>query len=925
MPDTTRDLDTGWTHLEPRGEREVSDIRPLAIASARLTADRFVTVVRDANNYGVLVWEVAYDGAVKVLGRAAGGPTTRVAVTAIPNAMPKFGHTVFVTAARTEAGQLKVTAWDVDKAGGITRQGSAETGGIRGEFAIASAFGLTFVTAVRDSTDRLTLISWWLTANRSIERLETARAEEVRQIALATYDSYPPAVFPIVTAVTTPSRMQTNDLKLIAWRVDEAGVFSRAGDVKGGPVSNVAAVSLSHRRIVTAARSLQSQLELRTWDFDQQGQISEHAANEPTGLGDGEFGVATLNAAHAITAVPDGGGRLTLISWDAVDKLVRLGHARKGQADLISVLSLGSDWLVTPVRTERGTLKVITWVEHGVSLLRGEWSGIPHRPSAARASTAAFPGDLTSREDEPRRRAEPDLTAEKSGDDGAPESPMVSDVYLPGIEGFDAMVSVGFNYVIVSQDHEIGIFDKQMNQLGQVSSEEFFASFLGGTRADSSRNEDAINRHLGFEPGSAMEQFPPGALVYCDPDDTGRRPVCVSGDDAFFDVRSHFDRASRRFFIAAGVRPGCKNVLKATGACTRNSDSNGVNTNKDDNPLVRRYFAFAVSKTEDPRDGFYQWITTEAGRSYDHPRTAVNKDVMVVTAGPSASTLQTHPFGMKPKLFVFSVEDMLQGKRYVRSHKYFPPEMLIPIEAKLIPLRHYGNTGERTFFVRPDAAAKTVFVLSFRHPSDWTEFPPIEVAFKAADVGVEVSIPDDTGFFRDGKIYFAWHKAHKEDQDTNNDGTIDWRDRNRYSIRLVCVPLLALTSNPVPSVNPADGFFYRVFGIRSPADGAGDLLSYMRPDVVVNRDGHVVVSFARVGWNVSVFPEARYRVFYADGRGDQSSRLLRAGEVHACRGAGGVSGLSDVRDRSPPTTARCGSCPCSGRKRPTGIEPWSEG
>ena len=29
---------------------------------------------------------------------------------------------------------------------------------------------------------------------------------------------------------------------------------------------------------------------------------------------------------------------------------------------------------------------------------------------------------------------------------------------------------------------------------------------------------------------------------------------------------------------------------------------------------------------------------------------------------------------------------------------------------------------------------------------------------------------------------------------------------------------------------------------------------------------------------MSVFPEARYRVFYADGRGDQSSRLMRAGE-----------------------------------------------
>ena len=863
-----------WTHLERRGESEAVDVRPLAIASERLDAARFVTaVVTDAEHYKVLLWTIESHGAVKLLDSADGGPTTRVAVANLPNAVRMLGHAAFVTAARTEAGALKVTAWDVDAAGALTRRGSGETGEIHGEFALTSAFGLTFVTACRDSDDRLTLISWSRAADGSITRLETTRGEVVREIALATYDSYPPAVFPIVTAVTTLGRRgATNDLKLIAWRIDTGGSFTRLGEVDAGTAQEVAAASLSYRRVVTAARTPGDALEVRTWDFDADGQITEHASGAIATIGAGDFGLATRSAARILTAVPDGGGRLTLVSWDGVDGVVRLGHARADPSDLLTVVTLGSDWIVTPVRTAAGALKVIVWLEHGVSLLRGEWRGIP-QPPAPQAITPIAAEQVqvemeVSGEDDPAPGIEPDHTTEqRDQDDGTSGAPALSAPWVPGVEGIDAMVSVGFDFVIVSQDHAIGFFDKQMNLLGTATSKEFFGTLLTGTSADGSPNEDCINRHLGCEPGSAVATYPPGPTVYCDPEASGRRPVCISGNDAFFDMRSHFDPTSRRFFVAASVRSGCKCVLPTTGECTDNDDKAGINTNKADNPLVRRYFAFAISKTEDPRDGFDQWITTEAGRTYDHPLTAVNDGVMVLMAGPSEATFQTHPFGMKPKVFVFSVEDMLAGRRHLRSHKLLAADVLVPTESRLIPLRHYGNTGGRTFFVRPESTAKTIFVYSFRNPSDWSEFPPLEMAPDAADLGVDVHAPDDTGFFRDGKIYFAWHKLHPAEGGSST----------RYSIRLVCVPLLALATNPVPSVNPADGFFYRVFGIRSSSDGPQDLISYVQPDAVVNGDGHVVVAFARVGSNVALAPEARYKVFYADGRGDSGSQLLKAG------------------------------------------------
>ena len=97
--------------------------------------------------------------------------------------------------------------------------------------------------------------------------------------------------------------------------------------------------------------------------------------------------MTVLNAARVITAVGDGAGRLKLIAWDAIDDVVRLGDVRAGPVGLLSVVALGSDWLVTPVKTAEGTMKVIAWRDHGVSLLRGEWgralAGEPEGQEAA--------------------------------------------------------------------------------------------------------------------------------------------------------------------------------------------------------------------------------------------------------------------------------------------------------------------------------------------------------------------------------------------------------------------------------------------------------------------------------------------------------------------------------------------------------------
>lgn len=634
-------------------------------------------------------------------------------------------------------------------------------------------------------------------------------------------------------------------------------------------MKDVVASTVSHRRIVTAAWNPQDRLEVQTWDFDAQGKVSLHASAQAGEIS--RLGVTTLAAARVITSVRDAAGNLKLIVWDAIDDLVRLGDAQAGAVGLLSIVPLGSDWIATPVETAASTLKVIAWREQAVSLLHGEWG--PSAPKISKTieiflskrakSSAQLPS--AEQDDPPKSRFQapeppgPEPPGEGSGDGGtSSQSPIWSKRFYPGVEGADPMIAVGFEYIIVTQQTAIGFFDKEGTQLTKLSTDEFFSTFFEGQRSDGSRNEHSIQRHTAFPPKGALDEYPPGASVHCDPDAPPVAP-CI---DNFFDTRVHFDPTSRRFFILAEARP-LKLVHKTSGAACGKESPTCVNVSKRDNPLMRRYFAFAVSKTEDPRDGFYQWMTTDAHK-FDWPLLTVNQGVMVMATNVDTQMLRVSPIGMKPLVYVFSVEDLLQGKPYPRSHKFFPPEFF-PSYAQedVLPLVHYGDTAGRTFFVH--AKDETINVFSFKNPTDWRSFPGIDKTSKSIKVPVAFDVAT-SGAFRGGKIYLTWMKRHVK--------------KKLYSIRLVRLPLTSLTTKPSASTSASDGFLYDNFGTNAPEDDPGDVVSYEIPAIAVNKDGHMVIVYARVGYDTKkpLFPEARYSVFYADDNRPRRSRLLRWGE-----------------------------------------------
>lgn len=844
-----------WSHLQRLGDAEAGEIG--ALASVALGARRIATVVRNAaGNIKIIVWEVEYDGSVKRLGSGEGGPTTQMAIAAL-------GEQRLVTAARTEAGGLKLTVWDVDADGQITRRESGETGEIHGEFAVVTFSTDRVITAVRDSKDRLKLISWRVGPSGSVERLKDALDEKVDQIAIANYDPYPPSNGSLATAVTT----KAGKLKIIAWSIDTGGAFKRLGDAEGGPAKNVVAATLSHRRIVTAVRNLQKKLDVQTWDFDARGNVSLHASGQAGEIS--SLAMTTLNAARVITAVRDAAGNLKLIVWGAIDDVVRLDAASAGTVGLLSIVPLGSDWIVTPVQTATDTLKVIVWREHAVSFLRGQW--VPDLQIEKFIDIPFF--ERAASEDDDKELRSPvefivDIPISESPEkrDGAPNPPpMLSIPFEPEIEGADPMIAVGFDYIIVTQQGEIAFFDKKGNQLKdkhgkwvRLGTREFFSTFLSGQRPDGSRNEHCINRHTGFPPHGHTD-LPPS--VNCDPDakDANGRPL-PPGIREFYDTRVHFDPASRRFFIFA---PACTTKLISTTTnleCFK-EEGDCKNTNKTDNPFNRRYWAFAVSKTEDPRDGFDQWMSTESYVA-DGPEFMVNQGVMVIAKYINK---------MKPLVYVLSVEDLLQGRAYPRTHKLFRSDFPSYNKGELCPVTQYGDSFGRTFFVK--AEAEIINVFSFKNPSDWRNFPSIEHTSTPLVVG--------------GKINFSVSKLRVLGLPRIANGRVKHivepvpnGKNGLYAIRLVRQPLKTLSTKPTASTNPSDGFLYHLFPNNAADDDPDDRVSYEQPTIAVNEDGNMVILFCRIGYETKspLHPQARYSVYYVDDPGPRSSKLLQEGD-----------------------------------------------
>ncbi|MDR4504893.1 MAG: hypothetical protein MRK01_08920 [Candidatus Scalindua sp.] len=336
--------------LQRRGSAEAGSIDDVHLV--RIGHRRLVTVSVANNQMKLIPWSVSTDGNTvqRLQGSAQAGPVSQIAAlhTGLGN---------IVTAVRDGSGNLKLITWKVSSNGSVQRLHDATAGAVS-SIAATRWDRLHVVTAVRTSTGVLKVIAWRVYADGSIHRLADATAGLVSLVD----------VTPNPWGVSTTVRDSVGNLKVIAWKVvRENGSWQvqRQGSYSAGSVSRLTATALDFDYLmVSAVRTTSGDQKVIAWDVNDVGtvrRLGSAVSAGGCGLLDSErLGVGTL-----VTACQDPSTKalkmsLFEVSPDGATIQLR-SEAFAGGISALDLARTGDDMLVSAVRTNSGNLKLIVW------------------------------------------------------------------------------------------------------------------------------------------------------------------------------------------------------------------------------------------------------------------------------------------------------------------------------------------------------------------------------------------------------------------------------------------------------------------------------------------------------------------------------------------------------------------------------------
>ena len=237
-----------------------------------------ITAVRGSNDeLKLIAWEVTQSKNFIRRGDAAGGTSSEVAIARVDqgrsaaddDAGAPGQFTGVVTASRDGSGNLKLIAWEVTPGMEFIRRGEASAGSVHGPVAITSARVAIsrelLLTALRTEDGNLKMIAWEINAQGELERKGEANGGAIGRLDLVSMSGND-----VVAAV----RDGNDNLKLIAWEVSADGRVERQGDAAAGGVSQVALSSKitidGKKFLVGAFRDENGNLKNIAWELNLQ-------------------------------------------------------------------------------------------------------------------------------------------------------------------------------------------------------------------------------------------------------------------------------------------------------------------------------------------------------------------------------------------------------------------------------------------------------------------------------------------------------------------------------------------------------------------------------------------------------------------------------------------------------------------------------
>jgi len=414
--------------------------------------------------------------------------------------------------------------------------------------------------------------------------------------------------------------------------------------------------------------------------------------------------------------------------------------------------------------------------------------------------------------------------------------------------GHDPQVAVGLHYVVAIEAHQVAFYDKSGNALApknsiptSMSSYDLFQRFLSPTNPDGSANLENVNRHAGFVPTN-----PP---LPCDVN-TNDGTSCIN---EVYDLRVAYDPKRNRFIFAGVARN--QMWVKDTGDCL--VENGCYHTDDPRAALARRYTMFAMTVSEDPRDGFHTYWVTSGG---DWDQIAVTESYFLITYNSVGNTLTD------PLICIFSADDMATGSSAVASWGYFASDL--GVTAGVRPVTIHDATGGWVYFVAPSGTSIVV----------WAWFPPNRPNVRPALVKASASVGSETGMIR-GKAVLKSGKIHL------TFGSYPGCPPNPGGLsECPCkVRIIKIALNWNGQTLSAGKDFECFFGHPGPEDDPSDFVSYELPSLEVNKKGDVVVAYMRrpLKTKFRLFNEVRFSILYHNELSPRRSILLKKGEGRA--------------------------------------------
>lgn len=456
--------------------------------------------------------------------------------------------------------------------------------------------------------------------------------------------------------------------------------------------------------------------------------------------------------------------------------------------------------------------------------------------------------------------------------------------------GNDPQIAVGENFIIATEAHTIVFYDKKTGKplpmppqpltLGQsynkpeagIRMEEFFAPFFAPFLNDSSGKPDRsrpnpqdINRHLE-KPDLSCGVCDLASLLVCDPNN----PTSKGCVNEAYDTRALYDPIHRRFWIVSHLR----NPIYNSG-----DPSKHIVVPECTN-LHQRFVAVAVSKDENPLDGFNEFVVSHAVG--DWPTVALHGPFLLIGAATNNKAL------------LFDAKKLRDGNPNQGAISFgnipesgFDSDQIWPVVQHdkrggkpFIPTLPPGKSDERvpTFLVGVGGSKITIYAFDppplFDQPG--TGFITPRLMSTSIELDHDFADVRNNPVYRNGFIYVIGQDCVSGEGRACN-----------HELRAIRIPVFRTQIGGLESVlasNKKDlGFEDLTFGGNDPRFNT--LPSYEVPAIDVNKNDAAIVVYGRNELNPVTAvnpPGAYYAALYQDRRGLLTDGLLQQA---ACTGS----------------------------------------